>query len=137
MKEEREEEEEEEEEVVNYEGNDDLTFTITHTDYHTIETDRPQGFSRITQVVESGRILTEDEQMEELVTILIPLLPLDRLVRVAERVQQEREHRAQQTVMEPSGEAQVEEVATVVRPRPRSFFNTTSFSSGSEGEEEM
>ena len=41
--------------------------------------------------------------------------------------------------MEPSGEAQVEEVATVVRPRPRPFFNTTSFSSCSdhEGEDEM
>ena len=125
MKDEREEEEEEEEEeVVNYEGNDDSTFTITHTDYHTIDMDRPAGFSRITQVVGNDRVLTEDEQMEELVTILIPLLPLDRLVRVAERVQQEREQRVQL-------------LANQVGLNTNFFGPTGSFSSGSEGEEEM
>ena len=97
---------------------------LTLHDYHTIDMDRPAGFSRITQVVGNDRVLTEDEQMEELVTILIPLLPLDRLVRVAERVQQEREQRVQL-------------LANQVGLNTNFFGPAGSFSSGSEGEEEM
>ena len=117
-------EEEEREEVVNYDGNDDTTFTIRHAADGTTVMDRPVGYTRITQVVENGRNLTENKQMEELVNNLLPLLPLDQLERVAERVHQEIEQRAQQAVADQVG-------------TNTNFFSTTSFSSGSEGEEEM
>ena len=93
--------------------------------------------------MEEGRFLAERDQIELLVEILILQLDQVQLGRTAQRVSQQirevtgQQHNVQTAVMEPSGEAQVEEVANVVRPRPRPFFNTTSFSSCSEGEDEM
>ena len=60
MKEEREEEEVVEEEEEDYESSDDdTTFTITLAADGTTMMDRPEGFTRITQITERGRDLTE------------------------------------------------------------------------------
>ena len=126
--EEEEEEEEEEDEVVHYnhDGDDDV-YTITHNADGTITTYFPPQFTLITSYVAEGMVLAERDHIELLVEILIQRLDQDQLGRTAQRVSQQirevtgQQHNVQPAVTEPSR-----------------FFNPTdSFSSCSEGEDEM
>ena len=85
--------------------------------------DRPEGFTRITQITERGRDLTESEQLEELVLHVVPFLDLNQMERLASGVARH--------------VSELREQAVVRAQHNSNFFNTTSFSSGSEGEEEM
>jgi hypothetical protein len=107
-------------------GEDDRTFTITFDADGTTTTYRPLEFTCITQVVDEGRVVAKRDQMEGLVEVLIPLLDLVQLGRIAQLVSHQiRELTGQQHTVQPAV------------TKPSSFFNTVSFSSGSEGEEEM
>ena len=123
MKEEREEEEIVEEEEDYESSDDDTTFTITLAADGTTMMDRPEGFTRITQITERGRDLTESEQLEELVLHVVPFLDLNQMERLASGVARH--------------VSELREQAVVRAQHNSNFFNTTSFSSGSEGEEEM
>ena len=112
------EEEEEEEEEEEYDHGDDNTYTITHNADGTTTTYRPLQYTRITSIVDEGRVLAERDQIEVVVEILIQQL---------DQVQLHGENspacvRQQQTAQPAVTES--------------NFFNTRSFSSGSEGEEE-
>ena len=126
--EEDEEEEEEEEEEVHYnqDGDDDV-YTITHNADGTITTYFPPQFTLITSYVAEGMVLAERDHIELLVDILIQRLDQDQLGRTAQRVSQQiREVTGQQHNVQPAV------------TDPCRFFNPNgSFSSGSEGEEEM
>ena len=124
MKEEREEEEVVEEEDDYESSDDDTTFTITLAADGTTMMDRPEGFTRITQITERGRDLTESEQLEELVLHVVPFLDLNQMERLASGVARH--------------VSELREQAVVRAQHNSNFFNPTDrFSSGSEGEEEM
>ena len=106
-------------------GEEDRTFRITYNSDSTITTYRPPQFTRINQVVNEEIVIAESDQMEGLVDVLIPLLDLVQLGRISRLVTQRiRELTGQQHTVQPAV------------TEPSNFFNTTSFSSGSEGEEE-
>ena len=118
-----EEEEEEEEEEYDHHG-DDNTYTITHNADGTTTTYRPLQYTRITSIVDEGRVLAERDQIEVVVEILIQQLDQVQLGRIAQRVSHQiRELTGQQQTVQPA-------------VTESNFFNTRSFSSGSEGEEE-
>ena len=90
---------------------------------------RPEAFTRITQTMESGRVQTEEEQMEKLAKLFVPLLDIEHLERLQYSVTAQIQHlRSQQPA------AVIPAVIPAVVRRPFRF--STSFSSGSEGEEE-
>ena len=125
MKGEVEEVDQEEEEEVEYDhDDDDSTYTITHDADGTTTTYRPLQYTRITSIVDEGRVLAERDQIEVVVEILIQQLDLVQLGRIAQRVSHQiRELTGQQQTVQPA-------------VTESNFFNTRSFSSGSEGEEE-
>ncbi len=67
------------------EEEEETTLTITLDADGTSTMYQPLGFTRITQVVEAGRILTESEQLGELVHHVMPLLDLSQIEIVAAR----------------------------------------------------
>ena len=114
------------------------TLTITHAADGTTTTHNPEGFTRITQVVERGRNLTQSEQLGALVQHVIPLLNLSQLedlaARATSRVNVLRARAAERERAEMRARSR--------SPRKRrladitsGFRFSTSFSSGSEGEE--
>lgn len=121
MKDEFVEEDRDEDREVSSEENDESTFTITHGADGTTTMHQPEVFTRITQSVERGRILSEREQMEELVRLVLPSLDLEQLesilAHLARHVLELREHAAMMT------------------QRDNHFFSTTTFSSDSEDDE--
>ena len=120
------EEEEEEEEDYDHNG-DDSTYTITHNADGTTTTYRPLQYTRITSIVDEGRVLAERDQIEIVVEILILQLDQVQLGRIAQRVSQQiRELTGQQQTVQPAA----------TESNFSNFFDTRSFSSGSEGEEE-
>ena len=129
------------------------TFSVILGADGTTTTYRPEAFTRITQTMESGRVQTEEEQMEKLAKLFVPLLDIEHLERLQYSVTAQIQHlRSQQpaavvpvvipaVVRRPfrfnttfsSGSEGEEETPAEVN---RNFFSATSFSSGSEGEEE-
>jgi hypothetical protein len=106
---------------------DELTNTLmfTYAADGTSTMHQPEGFTRITQVVERGRHLTQSQQVELLVENVIPLLELRQLERLlVDLPGYVSDIRAREAVIVPA-----------VSVPQRNFFNTTSFSSDSEGEE--
>ena len=100
-----------------------LMFTYAADDTSTMH--QPEGFTRITQVVERGRHLTQSQQVELLVENVIPLLELRQLERLlVDLPGYVSDIRAREAVIVPA-----------VSVPQRNFFNTTSFSSDSEGDE--
>jgi hypothetical protein len=99
-------------------------YTITHNADGTTTTYRPLQYTRITSIVDEGRVLAERDQIEVVVEILIQQLDQVQLGRIAQRVSHQiRELTGQQQTVQPA-------------VTESNFFNTRSFSSGSEGEEE-
>jgi hypothetical protein len=106
---------------------DELTNTLmfTYAADGTSTMHQPDGFTRITQVVERGRHLTQSQQVELLVENVIPLLELRQLERLlVDLPGYVSDIRAREAVIVPA-----------VSVPQRNFFNTTSFSSDSEGDE--
>jgi len=66
--------------VVSSEEDEQITtLTFTHAADGTTTIHHPEGFTRITQIVERGRNLTQSEQWMEIVENVVPLLELNKL----------------------------------------------------------